>query len=67
MFIHFQRLGFSDRRMFAALKKIYAMTESGIGNTAVRKRGRKLTIAALAKREVVRANGTEDGCNDTVP
>ena len=31
MFIHCRRLGFSDKRMFAALKKIYAMTESGIG------------------------------------
>lgn len=39
MFIHCRRLGFSDKRMFAALKKLYAMTESGIGNTAVHKRG----------------------------
>ena len=38
MFIHCRRLGFSDKRMFAALKKLYAMTESGIGNTAVHKR-----------------------------
>ena len=38
MFIHCRRLGFSDKRMFAALKKIYAMAESGIGSTAVRKR-----------------------------
>ena len=39
MFIHCRRLGFSDKRMFAALKRLYAMTESGIGNTAVHKRG----------------------------
>ena len=31
MFIHCRRLGFSDKRIFAALKKIYAMAESGIG------------------------------------
>ena len=40
MFIHFRRRGFSNRCMFAALKKIYAMTESGIDKRTSLKRRR---------------------------